>query len=274
MTRSRGTKLATMMRMSTSHRVMLGSALAILGALPLGGCGTDDEDYSEHYAISALNASYGAFAEDGRLKVYAALLGDKGFVRLRGGDTFEIDVDGTRVPSTERLLDGKVHYIADVPEPAGETEVAITFVRGVERVRTSMKLYSLFTVPSPPTVLQAGGKVDIDIDPRPDLSKWPGFFGPSLVGRAEVLGDCVGSQQFALCSKDSTADKCTQAYPLVLDAAKLVASSSSSCPITVKIRLTSAASAFEGEGPQKQTFKGGGFDGHRGVSLPMQLTPR
>ncbi|HVH48087.1 MAG TPA: hypothetical protein VM925_37395 [Labilithrix sp.] len=252
---------------------LLRSCLAGALLLVVGACSNDDEDFSEQYKISELNASYGAFAHEERLRVYAALLGPKGFVRLRGGDTIEIEIDGVRVSTTERMLDGRVNYVADVPAPPGESEVAITFVRGVERVVGKIKLYSAFNVVAPPATLPRTGSVDIDVDPRPDLSKWPGFFGPSLVAKAEVLGDCLetGAQRIDLCAKDSPAGKCTQGYPLKLDAATLIPSTTKGCQLAVQVRLMSGAKPFEGTGPAKESFKGGGFEGYRLRSFTTQL---
>lgn len=225
--------------------------------------------------MSELNASYGAFADESRLRIFAALLGRQGFVRLRGGDTIEIDVDGQRVPSTERLLGDRVHYIADVPAPSGETEVRITFVRGVERVVGKIRIYSAFELKAPPSRLKKGERAEIDVDPRPDLSKWPGFFGPGLVAKAELIGDCIetGSQLVELCAADSEEGKCTQAYPLTLDAAKLVLRpGASACNVAVHVRLAAGGSPFEGTGPAKEKFKGGGFEGYRVRAFDLELT--
>jgi hypothetical protein len=250
-------------------------ASLLIGLVPACSAADDDDKFSNSHDVSELNASYGAFADEGRLKVYAALLGPKGFVRLRGGDTFEVDINGQRTATTERLLDAKVHYIADVPAPPGETEVAVTFVRGVERVVGKIRIYSAFTLKSPPPSLKMGQSAEIDLDPRPDLSKWPGFFGPGLVAKAEVIGDCLesGSQQIELCSAKSEPGKCTQGYPLRLDAGKLVPRpSSKGCNLAVQVRLTSGGSPFEGVGPAKKSFKGGGFEGHRLRTFETQLT--
>ncbi|MBX3215392.1 MAG: hypothetical protein KF850_25370 [Labilithrix sp.] len=254
----------------------------LLGLLPLlvsaPACSNDSEDddkFSESHQVSELNASYGAFADDGRLRIFAALLGRKGFVRLRGGDTIEIDVDGQRTPNTERLLDDRVHYIADVPAPRGETEVTVTFVRGVERVVGKIRIYSAFDLKAPPTSLKKGASAEIDVDPRPDLSKWPGFFGPGLVGKAELIGECIetGSQLVDLCARGSEAGKCTQAYPLSLDSSKLILRpGTSSCNVAVHVRLAAGGSPFEGTGPAKETFKGGGFEGYRVRAFDLELT--
>ncbi|MBX3206016.1 MAG: hypothetical protein KF764_13170 [Labilithrix sp.] len=250
--------------------------VALFVSAPACSSDSDDDDkFSESHQVSELNASYGAFADEGRLRIFAALLGRKGFVRLRGGDAIEIDVDGQRTPSTERLLDDRVHYIADVPAPAGETEVTITFVRGVERVVGKIRIYSAFELVAPPKSIKKGGRAEIDVDPRPDLSKWPGFFGPGLVAKAELIGDCIetGSQLIDLCAADSEAGKCTQAYPLTLDAAKLVLRpGTSSCKLAAQVRLAAGGSPFEGTGPAKETFKGGGFEGYRVRGFDLELT--
>ncbi len=253
-------------------------ALAFAGVGCTSTTSSSSEEYSDSYALGEMNASYGAFADEGSLRIYTALLGTKGFVRLRGGDAFEIDVNGARVPSVERVdLDGKVHYIAEItPAPAGDTDVAITFVRNLERVKTTMKLYKAFVIKSPPASVKLGQSVAVDVDPAPDLSKWPGFFGPSLQAKAEVGGSCIEgeSQQIDLCSPTTAPGKCEQSYPLSFDSSKLkLKSGASGCDLAVQTRLTSSATPFEALGPAKQTFKGGGMEGYRLKSFSMQLTP-
>jgi hypothetical protein len=253
-------------------RCWLGAAL-----LGLFACANDDADekFSDDFQPNELNASYGAFAEDGNLRIYAALLGSKGFVRLRGGDTIEVDVNGARMPTRERVLDDKVHYIVEMPAPPTDTEIAITFVRGVERVVGRIKLAGDFALKSPPATVKIGQSAEIDLDPQPDLSKWPGFFGPSLIAKAEVSGECVeaGTQGVPLCSVDSPPNACKQGYPTRFDASKLVLRpGSKGCELGVQVRLTSNPSPFEGTGPAKQSFKGGGFEGHRGRTFKLQLT--
>ena len=95
------------------------------------------------------------------------------------------------------------------------------------------------------------------------------------MAKAAVLGDCLekSEQQLDLCATDSAPGKCTQGYPLKLDAAKLtLRPSSKGCELTVQVQLTSRASPFEGIGPAKESFAGGGFEGHRNRSFKLQLT--
>jgi hypothetical protein len=253
---------------SLAHASLLG--LLVLAMTP--ACGDDEEEtFSNSFDTTEMNASLGAFADEGRLRVYAAVLGPKGFLRLRGGDTFEIEIDGQRVATNERVLNDKIHYIADVPVPPAETTVTVTFVRGVERTVGKIRLYSAFTVKAPPATMKKNALTEIDIDPRPDLSKWPGFFGPGLNAKAEVNGDCIegGSQQIDLCAANSEPGKCTQGYPLQLDTKKL--RTTGNCKVAVQVRLTSGASPFEGTGPEKKSFKGGGFEGYRLRSFETQL---
>lgn len=255
-----------------SLRTRLAAALVLVAA-----CSSDDsEKFSDHYEPNELIASYGAFADDANLRVYAALIGTSGFVRLRGADSFEIEIDGERMAPTERILDDRVHYIVETPAPPTDTEVVITFVRGAERVTGKMTLTGAFALKSPPASAKKGESVQIDVEPRPDLSKWQGNFGPTLVAKAKVVGECIESgaqDNVPLCAADGKPGECKQGYPLVLDTSKLsFVPDTKGCDVGVEVKLTSRGAPFEGMGPTKQTFKGGGFDGHRFKSFNMTIT--
>jgi hypothetical protein len=245
---------------------------------PSGDDPNAPEKFSDHYQPNQLNASYGAFAADGTLKIFTALLGEKGFVRLRGGDTIEVEVNGQKTPTTERILDGgKVHYIASMPNSAtADTEIKATFVRGVDRVVGKIKLAGDFTLKTPPTTAKIGESPQIDLDPRPDLTKWTGPLGISLNAKAEVNGPCLDPdpQELALCSADSEGAQCKHAYPLKLDTTKLKlkAGSTGGCEVNVQVRLRSGGTPFESEGPANAKFKGGGWEGYRTRTFKMQLT--
>lgn len=261
---------------------------ALFAMLVMEGCTADvnnapaddpnaPEKFSDHYQSKELTASYGAFAADGTLKVFTALLGEKGFVRLRGGDTIEVEVNGTKSPTTERLLDGKVHYIVDMPSaPTNETEIKATFVRGVDRVAGKIKIAADFTLKSPPPTAKIGESPSIDLEPRPDLAKWTGPLGISLQARAEVNGPCLDPdpQEIPLCSIDSQGTECKHAYPLKLDTTKLKlkAGVMGGCEVNVQVRLKSGGAPFESEGPAGLQFKGGGWEGYRTRTFKMQLT--
>jgi hypothetical protein len=252
--------------------------LLLLTLVPIAaGCSSDDDDerFTDHYPITALSGSYGAFADEANLRILAAVLGEKGFARLRGGDTIEIDVNGTRMATYERQLEDKVHYIVDMPPPAQETEIVITFVRGVSRVSSKIRIYSAFQLKDPPATVKTGESAPIDIDPRPDLSKWPGFFGPGLVAKAEVIGECLetGANQIPLCAMDSPAGECKQGYPLKLDTSRLVFRPGvRSCEVGIQVRLTSNGANSAPPSETQEKFKGGGFEGYRLRNFRMKIT--
>lgn len=258
---------------------MHGARLGLLGVVLLVGsaCSSspDEEKFSDHYRVDELNASLGAFADEERLKVYAALLGKKGFVRLRGGDTIEVVINGEKVPTIERLLGDRIHYIADVPAPPPETEVTVSLVRGLERAAGTIRLYSEFSIVEAPSELKLGESAEVDIDPRPDLSEWPGFFGPGLIAKAEIIGDCLetGVQQLSLCGVASESEKCTQGYPMKLDFSELLPlPNSKGCDLTVQVRLTTRGS-LEKRDDATSSFKGGNFEGYRLNTFTMRLSP-
>lgn len=251
------------------------AAAFVLVAACSGDSSDDDEKFSDHYQANELTASYGAFADDANLRVFAALLGTKGFVRLRGSDTFEIEIDGKRMTPNERILGDRVHYIVEAPPPPTDTEVVVTFVHGAERVVGRIKLTGAFALKSPPRSAKKGEGIQIDLEPRPDLSKWQSILGPTLVARARVVGECIESgaqDDIPLCAVDAKPGECKQGYPLVLDTSKLrFVPGTKSCDVGVEVKLTSRGQ-FEGAGATKQSFKGGGFDGHRLKSFDVTIT--
>lgn len=247
------------------------------GAILVSGCTSEvagEDEYSDKYRIDQLNASYGAFADEGNLRVFAALLGEKGFVRLRGADRIEITVDGQPAASRERIIDKRIHYIAELAPPPGATEISIAFVRGAERVVGTIKLAGAFAVPGAPATLRIGDVATLDVDPRPDPAAFRTFFGPTLAGRAELHGDCLepSPQQIPLCAEGSTAADCKPGYPMRLDTTKIkLRADTTSCEVAVQVRLVTTHAPIEGEGPEKTKFKGGGFEGHRLRSFTARL---
>lgn len=251
-------------------------SLAVSPALLVAGCSNDDDEYTDHYAINQINGSFGAFADETNMRVLAAFLAEGGFLKLRSGDTVEVDVNGARASTYQRELEDKVHYVVDMPPPPGETEVVITFVRGTERVVGKARIAAAFDFVSPPTTAKLNQALDVDLDPRPDLSKWPGFFGPALVAKAEIKGDCLesGQQNMDLCGVESEPGKCTQGYPLRIDLGKLIyRPNTTSCELAVQVRLTAGGSKYEGTGPKKETFAGGGFESYRAKAFKVTVTP-
>jgi len=263
-------------------RVLTLFSFVALTASASGGCTSEvsnpstPEKFSDTYQLNELNASYGAFAADGGLRVFTALLGKQGFVRLRGGDTIEVEVNGTKMPTTERLLDDKVHYIVDMPEaPKGDIEIKAAFVRGVDKVVGTIKIAADFSIKSSPPTAKVGDPApEFDIDPRPDLTKWTGPLGATLTARAELNGPCLepDPQQIQLCSVESQGAECKHGYPLKLDMSKLkFKPGQTSCEANVQLRLTSGGTPFEAEGPGGQKFKGGGWEGYRTRTFKMQV---
>lgn len=248
--------------------------LAFLPAVAAAGCSSDDDTYTDHYAINQLNGSYGAFADEANLRILAAFLGDGGFLKLRSGDAVEIDVNGQRAAHTLRELDDKIHYVVDLAPPREETDVTITFVRGTERVVNKVKIPAAFELVKVPSAAKFLERVDVDVDPRPDLSKWPGFFGTGLIAKAEISAPCLegGSQKIDLCGADSPADKCVQGYPLRIDLGKLLfVPNTTTCELSVQLRLSSGGGKWEGIGPKQEAFKGGGFEAYRAKSFKLTV---
>lgn len=250
-----------------AHRI---TGLVILCAATLlagGGCsgsaeGAGEEHFTDELPIEKLIASYGASSDGKTLKIYAAWIGN-GFLKLRGGDSITIDVAGNRTPFKETLEQTQVHYVAEVSPVPENAELVITFARGAERVVAKGTLAPNFEVKSPPSAIHVRELVTIDVDPRPDFSRWLVPLGSTLVHSLEVFGTCVdaGSKKLPACAGPDAPDggvgpgPCKQGFPFTVDTSSLKLTSPS-CTGDVRVRLDSHPT-ITGEGPNKQKFNGG-----------------
>jgi hypothetical protein len=214
--------------------------------------------------IEKLGPSYGAFADAEKIDLLVAYTGD-GFLLLRDGDAVTLDVNGTNVALAERTDGDRVHYVGAFSPPPAEPVVTVTFTRGAEKVVGKVRIAPSFTLKAPPTSAKLGETVSIDIDPRPNLEEWKGFFGPLIAHKVEVHGDCIDEEKqkkIDLCAKDSPEGKCDVAYPLPFDTSKiLMKEGATGCEVDVQVRLETGAGPFEGkvsgpfEGLQHRRFK-------------------
>ena len=242
--------------------------LVVLG-LVVAGCrstttGAEPELHrTTELALDKVVPSYGAFDDGTKIEIFVAFIGN-GFLRLGEGDTVAVDVGGTPVPTTESIDGDKVHYVGALTAPPDEPVVTVTFARGADKVVGKVKIGPSFTVKSPPTHVKVGDVVSLDLDPRPDLTKWPGILGPTLHHVVEVHGDCIdkGSQRFEVCAKDSPQGTCKIVYPFDWDTHALaLTDGSTGCKVDVQVRLESPAPTFEGafhggfDGAQVRTFQ-------------------
>jgi hypothetical protein len=218
---------------------------------------TKELKHTSTLGLHQLTGSYGAFDDGQHIEIFVAILGD-GFMLLGDGDAVTVDVNGTTVPLTERIEDTKVHYVGEFPSPPVEPVVTVTFTRRDEKSVATVRIAPAFEPKTPPTTAKIGDKLDLDLDPRPDLTKWQGVLGPMIQHAVELTGDCIdqGDQKIKL----------GQTYPLSWDTSTIqLVAGSTGCEVDVSFRLETGAPPFDG------AF-GGGFDGLQFRHFKLALT--
>jgi len=251
------------MRSTHGFGLVLFTCLSACTASVDGGSRPEPKN-SSAFPLEKLNASYGAFSDGKSMDIFVAVLAD-GFLLMRDGDNVTADVNGTAVPLTERIEDGKVHYVGNLVSPPSEPNVTITFTRGADKVAGKVRMGPNFEPKSPPTSAKLGDVVPIDLDPRPDLSTWQSFVGPLLHHAIEVHGECIDEEKqkkIEVCTKDSPQGTCKIEYPLQWDTSKVIfKDGATGCEVDAQIRLESPAPTWEGafkgsfEGSQNRRFK-------------------
>lgn len=227
--------------------------VALTGCFVKGEPAPKEPQLSNTLQFNQINGSNGAFCDGKKLKVFVAMLGPDGFVKLGTGDTITVDINGTRVPTRERIEDGKVHYIAELASPLAESVVTTTLARtSGEKAVGKNSLGPSFELKSPPTSAKTGDTVLVDIEPRPDAAR-----AAKLRHRFEVRGPCIdkGTQRL-----DAPAT-----YPLSLNLRNLEVASDAGCELEVQVRIETDGEPFTG-------FKGGGFEGLQHRTFKLALT--
>ena len=235
----------------------------VLGLFVVTACSVNNDDgpkelkTTSSLPLEKLNASYGAFSDGKHIELFVALLND-GFLLVRDGDNVIVDVNGTVAQVSERIEDDKVHYLGDFPSPPAEPVVGVTFTRGSEKVVGKVRIAPAFEMKSPPATAKMGDKVSLDIEPRPDLTKWQGPLGPLINHAVELHGECInkGVQKMPMVAE----------YPLTWDTSKIeLTPGSNGCEVEVQMRLETNAGTFEGK-------FGGGFEGLQHRKFKMTLS--
>lgn len=214
---------------------------------------TKDNALSNTLALNQINGSNGAFSDGQKLEVFVAMLGPDGFVKLGGGDTITVDVNGTVVPTRERIEDGKVHYIADVTPAPAEPVVTTTLTHGAEKAVGKNSLAPNFELKSPPTTAKTGDAVEIGIDMSADAAAR----AAKIRHRIKVTGECIDKGEQSVDAQPP--------YPLILNFRNIQVTGDSGCEVEVTVRLETDGEPYTG-------FKGGGFEGVQSRSFKLALT--